>query len=265
MLNIARADAALASAVDRLATLPADSTRDINALQILKAELVSARRALGQTLARMTAEPRQINPNDRAGVASDDLHRFAAVFDHALDAILIADDAARYVSVNRAACELLGYTREELLERGVSDITPESQRALVPQAWHEFLKCGTMTGEYSVRKRTGEIIPVEFRAVANILPGEHLSVLRDVSRLRVTQERSKAQQDNQRQQALGALYGVLDILVAVKLDASSQPGWRSLLTGLRSETITSEVDRAMRDVRLAIDALQGAPGAATPG
>ncbi|MDQ6619744.1 MAG: PAS domain S-box protein [Pseudomonadota bacterium] len=264
MLNLARADAALASAVDRLASLPADTTRDINAVQILKAELVSARRALGQTIARMTAEPGQTNLHHHAGLAADDLQRFAAVFDYALDAILIADDGARYVSVNAAACELLGYTREELLELGVSDITPELQRELVPHAWQEFLKCGTMTGEYSVRTRSGETIAVEFRAVANILPGEHLSVLRDVSRLRDTQERNQAQQHNQRQQALSALYEVLDILVAVKLDASSPPGWRSLLTNVRSDTIAGEVGRAMRDVRSAIDALQGAPVSATP-
>ena len=30
-------------------------------------------------------------------------------------AVFVADEHGRYVAVNRAACQLLGYTREELL------------------------------------------------------------------------------------------------------------------------------------------------------
>jgi PAS domain S-box-containing protein len=47
-----------------------------------------------------------------------------ALFDTALDAILLADDRGRYVDANPAACTLLGYDREELLQRGVLDVTP---------------------------------------------------------------------------------------------------------------------------------------------
>ena len=36
--------------------------------------------------------------------------------EHAPVAILVADDEMRYVAANATACELLGYTREELLQ-----------------------------------------------------------------------------------------------------------------------------------------------------
>ena len=42
--------------------------------------------------------------------------RFQAVFENCLDGILLIDDAGRYVDVNPAICQLLGYTREELLQ-----------------------------------------------------------------------------------------------------------------------------------------------------
>ena len=37
-------------------------------------------------------------------------------------AILVADDEMRYVAANATACELLGYSREELLRLRVTDV-----------------------------------------------------------------------------------------------------------------------------------------------
>jgi PAS domain S-box-containing protein len=39
-------------------------------------------------------------------------------------AVMVADEDGRYVAVNRFACELLGYTREELLALGMHDVVP---------------------------------------------------------------------------------------------------------------------------------------------
>src|SRR4051812_6949850 len=50
--------------------------------------------------------------------------RSARFFDQASDAIFVFDDACRYVDVNRSACEMLGYTREEVLARSVADMIP---------------------------------------------------------------------------------------------------------------------------------------------
>ena len=41
--------------------------------------------------------------------------------EHAPVAILVADDEMRYVAANQYACELLGYTREELLEKRITE------------------------------------------------------------------------------------------------------------------------------------------------
>jgi PAS domain-containing protein len=47
--------------------------------------------------------------------------RFRAMFESALDAILIADDDAHYLAANPAACALLGLSQEELLQHRVVD------------------------------------------------------------------------------------------------------------------------------------------------
>jgi PAS domain S-box-containing protein len=109
--------------------------------------------------------------------ASDRLLR--AVFDSALDAILIADDAGRYVAANPAACALLGLHEGELLGRSVSEFTaPEFDQA---GAWSSFLDQGRQSGEIAIVRCDGSIRHVEYNAISNVLPGRHLSILRDVS------------------------------------------------------------------------------------
>jgi PAS domain S-box-containing protein len=107
--------------------------------------------------------------------------RLQALFDNSLDAVLLADDGGRYVDANPAACTLLGLDRDDLLRRTVLDITPPPDAAAGRAAWDAFLRDGQQAGEYAVRRPDGTRVVVEYRAVANIQPGLHLSVLRDVT------------------------------------------------------------------------------------
>ncbi len=117
--------------------------------------------------------------------------RLQALFDNALDAILVADDQARYVDANPAASTLLGYGREELLRRGVFDVTPTPNGEAGRAAWAAFVRDGHQSGEYALRRRDGLTAVVEYRAVANVQPGLHLSVLRDVTERRRTEQALK--------------------------------------------------------------------------
>jgi len=107
--------------------------------------------------------------------------RLQALFDYALDAILLANDAGEYVDANPAACALLGYTRDQILgmriwEMGSDETADEGQ-----ETWRTFLRVGTRSGEYRLHAGDGRPREVELRAVANVLPGLHLSVMRDVT------------------------------------------------------------------------------------
>lgn len=102
-----------------------------------------------------------------------------AIFQHAHDAILIADDARRYVDANPAAAALLGLSREQVVGRKIDDfVAVESAR--VAQMWSSFLASGDQRGRIEIRRSDGTRTLVDFRARASILPGRHLSVLRDV-------------------------------------------------------------------------------------
>jgi PAS domain S-box-containing protein len=111
----------------------------------------------------------------------DDVHAVrAATFDEMLDAVLVADDERHYVDVNPAACELLGRTRDELLSMRVDDVLPTGT-ADVGGLWREFLREGSQAGEFTLERHDGRTVAIEFRARANVTPGRHVSVLRDVT------------------------------------------------------------------------------------
>ena len=105
--------------------------------------------------------------------------RFRAIFEAALDGMLVTDDQRRYIDANPAACRLLGRRRDELLRLRIEDVSAPSGD--LETAWTTFLRAGTMTGEYQLLRPGGSTIEVEFQATANVVPGRHLSVIRDVT------------------------------------------------------------------------------------
>ena len=104
-----------------------------------------------------------------------------AIFTSALDAIVVADDDGRYLDCNPAAEELFGVPRDELLGRSVRDFAPASAAADVDGAWRDFLRKGTATGTFRLLRPDGGERDVEFSATADVMPGRHVSVLRDVT------------------------------------------------------------------------------------
>lgn len=114
------------------------------------------------------------------GKESED-RRAQALFQHALDAILVADDEGRYIDANPAACAMLGMTRSQLLGTTLFELAgmgPEQSRTL----WRQFLEQGEQRGEFELRTPDGRRLFVEYSARAHFMPGEHLAMLREVTR-----------------------------------------------------------------------------------
>jgi PAS domain S-box-containing protein len=114
------------------------------------------------------------------GPRQDDVELLAAVVRHARDAIALVDDERRYRLVNPAMCELVGHPEPDLLALRVDDVTPPEHRGALPAIWARFRCEGTLDGRFELLHRDGTRVPSEFRAVADVRPGLHLSVMRDV-------------------------------------------------------------------------------------
>jgi PAS domain S-box-containing protein len=133
--------------------------------------------------------------------ASREVQRYGAAFERARDAMIVADDDGACVEVNASACELFGLSREALLGRHLEEFVPEDHGFEVD--WLAFETEATATGTFPAVRPDGERRLVEYAATANIVPGEHLAVLRDVTertRLRDALETEQA--------ALGEMYRI---------------------------------------------------------
>ena len=72
----------------------------------------------------------------------------AAALDAAPVCVFVADREMRYLAVNAHACELLGYTEEELLRMRVSDIATYAE---APQEYKTMMDAAYLQGVSRLR------------------------------------------------------------------------------------------------------------------
>ncbi len=121
--------------------------------------------------------------------------RLQALFDHALDGLLLHDDEGRLVDANPAISSLSGYTREQLSQMTLADLLPEEFLGQHEANWQVLREVGSLRGTAPLLVADGTQVEVEFQTVADMVPGVHRVVMRDVSEQRRLQaaERFQAQ------------------------------------------------------------------------
>ncbi len=148
---------------------------------------------------------------DRPQLIADLQHhqdQWHALFTHALDAIFIIDENCVCVDANPAACKLCQLPKEQLLGLTMEQLADPSLN--VHSMWCRFIEQGQLTGEWLLRRQDGTVCETEFAAVANFLPGRHLSILRDVSdRKRTAAETAQTQATLQTRET--QLHLILDV------------------------------------------------------
>ncbi len=117
---------------------------------------------------------------DRRAEAARDEWRSAA-FDRMTDGVLIADDDRSYVDANPAAGELFGVPSPSLMGKHIDDFAPPPPDYDTAEAWREFLRRGVDRGRFPLVRADGFLATVEYVSVANLVPGKHLAILRDVT------------------------------------------------------------------------------------
>jgi CheY-like chemotaxis protein len=98
--------------------------------------------------------------------------------------LVLADDSARYVAAAGGARELTGYEPQELISLSVWDLTPAPESRSGQGLWKSFIASGTQEGRYLLRRRDGAPVEAQYRAVANVIPGLHLSAIVRANQLR---------------------------------------------------------------------------------
>jgi PAS domain S-box-containing protein len=119
--------------------------------------------------------------------------QFRLLFERSADAILIADDEGNYVGANQAACEMFGYTHEQLMGMKVSDLAMDFPYP--DEVYRNHVEKGQEKGEFSFVRPDGERRVAQYNAT-RFAPGRHLSILRDITGERLVEvERERRYRD----------------------------------------------------------------------
>ena len=124
----------------------------------------------------------------------DNYRELRAVFDSALDAILMVDAHQTILDANPAACTLTGFARDALIGKPLSGFpAPDYDFA---QQWRELLARGSLSGEFAIYRQDGTLRHIAFSAVANFVPGKHLVIARDTTTTYNLNKEMRAQSRN---------------------------------------------------------------------
>mgnify|MGYP006279946497 CR=1 FL=1 len=107
------------------------------------------------------------------------------------DPVLWIRSSGRIVYANDSACETLGYSREELLARKITDLDPDFAEEDLPRRWAKLVQEGSRTFEARLRAKDGVLLSMEVRANHVEHQGRDFDVciLRDLTPRREAQER----------------------------------------------------------------------------
>lgn len=119
---------------------------------------------------------------------TDAQQEYQALFTHARESILITDNDGRYLNANPAACQTLGLPLQDVVGHTVQELFLPEQPDVFTDMWHHFLQEGTMSGEIPYVRPDGQHMIFEFCAVAHYFPGRHLSILRDITERKTSQD-----------------------------------------------------------------------------
>src|SRR5436309_466923 len=82
--------------------------------------------------------------------------------------VFVADDHMNYLAVNNRACEVLGYSREELLSMCVTDVATSVE---APELFREMMNEGSHEGAVDLRTKDGELLPFIYQASETTIAG----------------------------------------------------------------------------------------------
>lgn len=132
-----------------------------------------------------------VNPDGlRASVRREIEHQrserqLVALFENALDGLVIFDQEQVIIDANPAACSILSFTRAELVGQNLEDLAAHSSTGEVV-----VISPAQPRGELRLRRTDGTAVDLEFQATFGIYAGRNLVSIRDVTERKRSAERA---------------------------------------------------------------------------
>ena len=122
--------------------------------------------------------------------------KFRALFDSALDGIVLADaETKRLSSGNPVFCRMLGYSAEEINRLGVADIHPQQDLPRIIELFEKQVRDEIQPGlDIPVKRRDGSVFYVELNAAVITISGKKylMGVFHDITERKQMDEKLRA-------------------------------------------------------------------------
>jgi PAS domain S-box-containing protein len=134
--------------------------------QEVESELIKAHALLELRVMERTRELSAANKHLKREISERMLAQEALLLkqfslDKTAESIFWINPEGQFVDVNQAACNFLGYTREQLLKMSIHDIDTQLSKDIWPKYWAELKEKGSMVLETEHRTKEGVVFPIE--------------------------------------------------------------------------------------------------------
>jgi PAS domain S-box-containing protein len=173
---------------------------------------------------RILSVTRDVTERVRAEQATRESERkYRLVFESASDAVFIESIDGRILDANKNACDLLGYTKEELLKMTVADLVPADARTWLPRVTDAILRDGTFRAEAVNVHKSGRQIPVEIGTSTMELDGRTvvLAIVRDITKRRMAERALRESEERYRQIVNSGAIGVVTADPSLRLTSAN--------------------------------------------
>ena len=136
--------------------------------------------------------------------------KYRMLLEFAADAFFHCDSAGNLLTVNNKAVELMGYTKEELLEMSFHRLFSEDSLTRNPFSYETLTDGGNLKEEREITRKDGRTVPVEMNS--KLMPdGTYQSFFRDITQRKTAEEERDRLQEQLaqalRMESIGRLAG----------------------------------------------------------
>lgn len=122
--------------------------------------------------------------------------KFRAIFDQAVNGIVLMSEDQVYLEVNPAMCRILGRERDEIVGRRGFEFMPPGHEDLQAEISRKLAADRAWSGSFPLLRPDGSLVELEWNISIHSLPGVRLAVVTDITERRAA--------ENERERLLGS-------------------------------------------------------------
>jgi PAS domain S-box-containing protein len=149
--------------------------------------------------------------------------KYMSYIENAPDGVFVVDKKGSYVEVNEAACQITGYSKEELLKMTILDFAPEKSFKEGLARFRELNKTGILKADLTFKDKTGNIrwLAVEAVKLSEI---RYLGFAKDITTRKLAEQALKISEEKYKTMLNASPDGILIVNLKGNITEVSEIG-----------------------------------------